>query len=291
MTYTAVASSDDWDEWLRAKSSSVTATDIARLAAGGPAVWAAIRAEKQGRRSFRGNKYTEWGKAREPVIAAWAAEALNMVHNTTFYVHDGTKHGATPDLITRDDSLVGDIKTAKLPERGEWTIPPQNYIDQCMWQMYVMGAEGAALVVEFHEDFRPVSLEPRVYWVDYNEDRLDYLLDLAEQFVKEGPLTVMDVLLAQRIEAMRAKDEAVAEIAGIDAEILDLIGDREQFKHVSELGTVTLSRPAPRETFQLAKFKESYPELVEQFTLPGRAPKPSLRVTPAKEEEHRGKAV
>src|SRR5690625_426529 len=63
--YEAVASSEDWDEWLRTRSSSVTATDIARLAAGGPAVWATIRAEKQGHRSFHGNKYTEWGKARE----------------------------------------------------------------------------------------------------------------------------------------------------------------------------------------------------------------------------------
>ena len=283
--YTPVASSEDWEEWHRERSSSVTATDIARLASGGPAVWATIRAEKQGHRSFHGNTYTEWGKAREPVIAAWAEHELNMLHNTTFYVREGTKIGATPDLITRDDSLVGDIKTAKLPDAGEWVTPPQKYIDQCLIQMYVMGAEGAALVVEFHEDFRPVSFEPRVYWVDRNEDRLAYLLDLAEQFVAEGPAPVMDGLLAQRIEAMRVKDAAVAEIAAIDAEIMALIGDREQFKHVSDLGTVTLSRPSPRETFQLAKFKESYPDLVEQFTLPGRAPKPSLRVTPAKETE------
>ena len=286
MTYQAVASSDDWAEWHRERSSSVTATDIARLAAGGPAVWATIRAEKQGHRSFHGNKYTEWGKAREPVIAAGSAvRALNMLHNTTFYVRDGTNIGATPDLITRDDSLVGDIKTAKLPENGEWTMPPQKYIDQCLIQMWVMGAEGAALVVEFHEDFRPVSLEPRVYWVDYNQDRIDYLLDIAEQFVEEGPGTVMDGLLARRVEAMRAKTEAVEEIAAVDAEIMQLIGDRDEFKHVSDLGTITLSRPSPRETFQLSKFKESYPELVEQFTLPGKAPKPSLRVTPAKETE------
>ena len=286
MTYQAVASSDDWDEWLIARSSSVTATDIARLASGGPAAWATIRAEKQGHRSFHGNKYTEWGKAREPVIAAGSAvRALNMLHNTTFYVRDGTNIGATPDLITRDDSLVGDIKTAKLPENGEWTMPPQKYIDQCLIQMWVMGAEGAALVVEFHEDFRPVSLEPRVYWVDYNQDRLDYLLDLAEQFVEEGPGTVMDGLLARRVEAMRAKTEAVEEIAAVDAEIMQLIGDREEFKHVSDLGTITLSRPSPRETFQLSKFKESYPDLVQQFTVPGAVPKPSLRVTPAKEKE------
>lgn len=282
--YEPMASSDDPEEWHRARSHFVTATDIARLAGGGPKTWATVRAEKQGHRSFHGNVYTDHGTAREPIIAEWAAHELNMVHNTTFYVREGTKIGATPDLITRDDSLVGDIKTAKLPESGEWVTPPQNYIDQCLIQMYVMGAEGAALVVEFHEDFRPVSLEPRVYWIDRNEDRLDYLLDLAEQFVAEGPAPVMDGLLARRIEAMRAKDKAVAEIADIDAEIMALIGNRDQYKHVSDLGTVTLSRPSPRKTFQLAKFKESYPDLVEQFTLPGKAPKPSLRVTPAKED-------
>lgn len=285
MTYRAVASSDDWDEWLRARSSSVTATDIARLASGGPAVWATIRAEKQGHRSFHGNKYTEWGKAREPVIAQWAEPALNMLHNTTFYVRDGTKHGATPDLITRDDSLVGDIKTAKLPESGEWTLPPQNYIDQCIWQMYVMGAEGAALVVEFHDDFRPTSLEPRVYWVDYNEDRLDYLLDLAEQFVAEGPSTVMDGLLAQYAEAERQEKSYAALKASLKVQMMKLIGDREEFKHVSELGSVTLVKPEPSMRFDRKKFAESYPDLDDQFTVPGKAAKPSLRVTPSKEKE------
>ena len=285
VTYQAVASSDDWDEWLRTRSRSVTATDIARLASGGPAVWATIRAEKQGRRSFHGNKYTEWGKAREPVIAAWAEPALNMLHNTTFFVRDGTKHGATPDLITRDDSLVGDIKTAKLPESGEWTMPPQKYIDQCLWQMYVMGAEGAALVVEFHEDFRPTSLEPRVYWVDYNQDRLDYLLDLAEQFTNEGPGTVMDGLLAQYAEAERQEERFAAEKAAIKDRMMSLIGDLPHYKHVSELGTVTLVKPEPSMRFDRKKFAESYPDLNEQFTVPGKAAKPYPKVTVAEESE------
>ena len=95
----------------------------------------------------------------------------------------------------------------------------------------------------------------------------------------------MDGLLARRVEAMRAKTEAVEEIAAVDAEIMRLIGDREEFKHVSDLGTITLSRPSARETFQLSKFKESYPDLVQQFTVPGAVPKPSLRVTPTKEKE------
>lgn len=283
--YEAVASSEEPEEWHRARSSSVTATDVARLASGGPKVWATVRAEKQGHRSFFGNEYTEHGKRREPVVADWARRELTMYPNTTFFVRNGTNHGATPDLMTFDDSLVGDIKTAKLPEAGEWVTPPQNYIDQLQWQMYVTGAEGAALVVEFHKDFLPTTFEPRVYWVDRNEDRLAYLLDLAEQFTAEGPAPVMDGLLARRIEAMQAKDAAVAEIATVDAEILDLIGDRDQFKHVSELGTISLSRPGVRESFDKKKFEESYPDLVEQFTVPGKVPKPSLRVTPAKGEE------
>ena len=285
MTYQAVASSDDWEEWHRERSSSVTATDVPRLAAGGPKTWAAVRAEKEGHRTFLGNEYTEWGKSREPLIAEWAARELGMVHNTTFYVREGTRHGATPDLITADDSSVGDIKTAKLPEDGEWDTIPANYDDQLQWQMYVMGAQGAVLVVEFHKNFRPVSLEPRVYRRDRDDDRIAYLIDIAEQFLAEGPAPVMDGLLAQYAEAERQEKRFGAEKAAIKDRMMSLIGDLPHYKHVSDLGTITLSRPSPRETFQLSKFKESYPDLVQQFTVPGKAPKPSLRVTPAKETE------
>ena len=285
VAYQAVASSDDWDEWLRTRSRSVTATDVPRLAAGGPKTWAAVRAEKEGHRTFLGNEYTEWGKSREPLIAEWAERELGMIHNTTFYVREGTRHGATPDLITADDSSVGDIKTAKLPEDGEWDTIPANYDDQLQWQMYVMGAQGAVLVVEFHKNFRPASLEPRVYRRDRDDDRIAYLIDIADQFLAEGPAPVMDGLLAQYAEAERQEERFAAEKAAIKDRMMSLIGDLPHYKHVSELGTVTLVKPEPSMRFDRKKFAESYPDLNEQFTVPGKAAKTSLRVTPSKEKE------
>lgn len=283
--YEAVASSEDPEEWHRARSSSVTATDLSRLASGGTKVWATVRAEKAGAKSFQGNEYTDYGREREPVIARWAVSELNMVHNTTFFVRDGTNIGATPDLITRDDSLVGDCKTAKLPDDGEWVTPPQGYIDQCLIQMFVMGAEGAALVVEFHKDYRPVSLEPRVYWIDRNEDRLAFLLDLAHQFTNEGPAPVMDALLAEYAEADDMEKRGAAHKADVKARMMDLIGDTPHYKHVSALGSISLIRSEPTQSFDKKKFAESYPELVDQFTVPGRARKPYPKVTIAKGDE------
>ena len=58
------------DQWLAERMSRVTATDIGRLANGGPSVFAAIKAEKSGARTFFGNRYTEWGNEREPVIVS-----------------------------------------------------------------------------------------------------------------------------------------------------------------------------------------------------------------------------
>ena len=62
MTQFTVIDTADRDEWLKARESVLTATDIARLYAGGPAEWGAVRCEKQGERKEFDNRYMQWGR-------------------------------------------------------------------------------------------------------------------------------------------------------------------------------------------------------------------------------------
>lgn len=281
--YQAVANSEDWDEWLRWKSRLVTATDISRLMTGGPGTWATLKAEKAGlTRGFGGSAYTEWGKAREPVIAKYAKDAWGLDHNTDLFVRDGTMHGATPDFVQPGNVLVGDGKTS---EGEEWDESPRGYTIQVNWQMYIRGAQEGMLFVEFHKGFRPTHLEPVVYSVPRDDELIEQMIDVADRFLGLAPPPEIDVYLAARIAAMKREKDARADRDAIDARLFEFIGDRDSFKHVSDIGSISYSKPKPRATFQSEKFRESHPDLAEQFTLPGRAPKPSLRVTPAKEKE------
>src|SRR5699024_7622878 len=174
MSFYAVASSDNPHQWHDARSKVVTATDLSRLAHGGPAVWNTIKAEKAGHRQNISNAYIAHGVEREPVIARWAADELGLEHNTSLLVHaDDERFGATPDLLSPDNSVVADIKTAKAPE---WVEPPAHYVDQVLAQMFVTGAQSGYIIAEFHQDFIPTAMEPTVYVVERDDDRIDFLL-------------------------------------------------------------------------------------------------------------------
>ena len=223
VTYQAVASSDDWDERTRWASRLVTATDIAKLMTGGPGTWAALKAEKAGlTRGFGGSAYTEWGKAREPIIAKFAKDTRDLDHNTFLFVRDGTMHGATPDFVQPSDVFVGDAKTA---EGDEWDEVPKEYNFQINWQMYVRDAQEGLLFAEFHKGFRPTHLEPIIYPVPRDDDLIEQMIDVADRFLGLAPPAEIDVLLAARIAAMKREKEARADRDAIDAQVLDFIGD------------------------------------------------------------------
>lgn len=284
MTFTTLTSSEDRAAWLEARQQGVTATDVSRLAHGGHAEWVKLKGEKAGIESFHGNQHTRWGSSREEVIAETLGD-LGLHHNTCLLRQDDDPRWlATPDLIDDGATQVGDIKTA-VWSGEKWDDPPAAYRDQVLWQMFVTGARKAVLVVEYHEDFRVMFFEPDILHIAYDEDRVAYLVELAEKFLAMGEVSEMDVLLARRLEAMEAAKEAKAEQDAVDALILAEIGDRDSFKHVSDLGSISFSKPKPRNQFMTEKFRENYPDLYDDFTVEGKVPKPSIRVTPAKEKQ------
>ena len=286
MSYYAVASSDDRDRWLDARSKVVTATDLSRLAHGGAAVWSTIKAEKSGHRQNISNAYIAHGIAREPVIARWAADELGLEHNTSLLIHaDDERFGATPDLLSQDNSIVADIKTAKAPE---WEEPPAHYVDQVLAQMFVTGAQSGYIVTEFHADFVPTAMEPTVYVVDRDESRIAELIGIGEQFINMNEPSILDIYLHDYTRGHELELSGKAEKAAARELIEKEISETPNFtRHVSDAGSISLGKDSVKDitVFDEAAFKAEHPDLWAKYVREEtKTTKGRLTITPPKRE-------
>lgn len=178
-----VADSTDRAAWLRARSRGVTATDAAKLSSD-----TAVRQvvfDKRNGNGFAGNAYTEHGRRREPVLAAWVLRRHGIAASGgLFHARDAELHLATPDgvaLRAGGEIVLAEIKTTSKP----WRSIPRNYLRQVWWQQYVLGAERTLVVWEQHENFVPISDEPKCLWVDRDESQIHLLVGRANAVLTE----------------------------------------------------------------------------------------------------------
>ncbi len=178
-----VADSSDRVAWLRARSQGITATDAAKLASRASVRSAAW--EKRNGTSFGGSRYTDHGRAREPVIADWVRRAHGIEHSSLLFHAEGDRrHLATPDglrVAAGGTIELCEIKTTSRPWRGI----PRSYLRQVWWQQYVLGAERTLVVWEQHDEFVPVGEAPRCRWVDRDDDQIAILVHLADELIAE----------------------------------------------------------------------------------------------------------
>lgn len=179
-----VADSRDRVAWMRARSRGITATDVAQLTSG-KAIARAADAKLSGGSSFSGNAYTAYGRRREPEIASWVAATHGIQPSSAlFHAEVEKRHLATPDGITVDTAgrvTLCEIKTTN----KSWRSIPRTYLRQVWWQQHVLGAERTLVVWEEHDDFVPVSDEPRCAWVDRDEREIRHLVGLATELIDE----------------------------------------------------------------------------------------------------------
>ena len=176
-----VARSTDRMAWLKARSSGVTATDVARLSS--ERALHAVAMDKVLGSSFTGNAYTEHGLAREPEIARWVKSVYGIDPSLDLYrAENNPLHLATPDGIRLWDGRLelAEIKTTVKP----WRSIPRSYLRQVWWQQYVLGAERTLVVWEQHRDFVPVEAEPRCRWVDRDDNEIHQLVTLADRLLE-----------------------------------------------------------------------------------------------------------
>jgi hypothetical protein len=180
-TLRIVADSTDRAAWLRARNQGITATDVAKLSTPKSIVNAAH--DKMHGTSFTGNSYTDHGRAREPVIAAWVLENHGIEPSTNLFRSPShARHLATPDgvgVAANGDLHLAEIKTTSKP----WRSIPRSYLRQVWWQQYVLGADRTLLVWEQHVDFVPVSPVPEFRWIERDDDQIMILVGLANALI------------------------------------------------------------------------------------------------------------
>lgn len=172
-----VCSADEHDEWLRLRREGITATDAARLATAGSVN--GVVNDKLGGSAFTGNRYTEFGRMREPVIADWVRERHGIGGcGLLIRAEDDPRHLATPDGLAEwgAEVVLAEIKTTNKP----WSRIPRNYLRQVWWQQYVVGAERTLFVWERHDDFVVQDDEPTAVWIERDDAEIAKLVRLAD---------------------------------------------------------------------------------------------------------------
>jgi hypothetical protein len=177
-----LADGTDKGEWMRVRSTGITATDVARLSS--PSAIPQAAREKLFGSTFTGNAYTRHGQEREPVIAAWVFEKFGIESNQgLFHAEGDRRHLATPDGISE---LNGGLALAEIKTSGKPLEEiPANYMRQIHWQQYVLGAERTLFVWEQHQDFIPMASEPRFCWIERDEEGIADVLKRAAALIAE----------------------------------------------------------------------------------------------------------
>lgn len=175
-----VADSNSKDIWLEARMNGVTASDVANFEMDASEKHLRSLVYKKLNNTFKGNAWTDWGLEREPIIL----NQLGLEQNTNLYRSaEEQRFMATPDSIQVDDEGIVKLVQIKTTSKG-WDKVPPNYLRQCQWEMYVMGAISNALVWEQHENFIPVDLEPKQLVLLRDDEEINRLIEIAKQFLQ-----------------------------------------------------------------------------------------------------------
>lgn len=172
-----------------------------------------------------GSKYTQWGHAREPIIAAAVAQEVPGMRpeSRVFHAAGNERHLASPDglLVTANGRIrTGEYKTGKddLDLHGE-AVLRKGYQVQMDWVSYVLDSDLAVYAWEQHdnewEDLggrwpepTPISPFPVVQWYQPNQTRIRELVGIADAF-----LAALDAAVAGEVEPL----DEVVDTAAVNA--------------------------------------------------------------------------
>lgn len=286
MTFKYGASSDDPEAWHEERRGMVTASEIAKLAHSAKSSWMALKAEKAGGKRWGGNTATRWGHAREPIIAKRMAQKYAWLKANSRVVSQEAdpRWGATPDMIGESHQMLCQIKTAKLKDQP-WSEPPADYYDQCQWELWATGFDTNILVVEYYEvdpDTGELGVaDPDLYEFEItrDEDRIAELVEVAESFLAMGDPSPFDRHLADYARVKQVADAAAAELEEVTSLIRKEIGERDNFKFVSDAGSISLTTPKPARRFDAKALEADDPDLYGLYVKESQG-KPRLTIRP-----------
>lgn len=177
-------SSSNKQEWLKARLTGVTATDVNKI------ISPTLKPSSQSVKLLESklnisehveephlNSYMIHGNEREPIIADWAAGNFGMIPNSYLFYGDNVKHLATPDGL--GEGFVGEIKTSMKPLKSILNY----YMNQIQWQLNVMQVEKCLFIVEQHDNFNPKNID--YMWVERDEKRIKTILTQVDIFIEQ----------------------------------------------------------------------------------------------------------
>lgn len=175
----------DFDGWLQARRSGVTATEVAKAST------ASGRAELLSRWESptvqEDNAFMAFGRHMEGPISMWVKDQFEVLPNEWLIVGDNPAHMATPDGLSIMHGIISEIKTTGKDFTKE--IPIQ-YRRQVQWQLFVTGATRCHFVwmlrVEDKQgNFQPGWMEPKHKIISRDEDMIEDLVATASSLLME----------------------------------------------------------------------------------------------------------
>lgn len=290
------------EEWHEFRRQHLTSTELRDLHLSRTArKWQELREQKETGKRWGGNQFTEWGTAREPILAPLVTDVdsrlnYNADPQTIIINPDDDRLCGTPDLFSEDGEVIGEIKTAKRQFTGgrfhDWC--PDGYYLQVQANMWHTGAEACVLLVEYYQEqggeFSPVEYEYRV--IDYDPAVVKEMQSTAAEWFAwldglspdwMGEVTSLEDadevedLVAQLADAKEkaAKWSDLAKTYKKD--LLNLLGDSYAGNHAGY--KVSVSTTKDTKTFNSKAFKTAHPDLFAEFNTKTRHGSTSLRLT------------
>lgn len=173
--------------WMLERGEGVTASDVWRIARAGIKARRTILEQKMNGSTFRGNKATKAGHAREAALLDEAAERLvTLTPNGALWASvENDLHRATPDAIGIDPDGALVVVEVKSHENG-WKSDeiPVEHLAQMQWQIHVLGADYAlyGFEVRDEDDMPPVD---GATWIPVprDDEMIVWLIERADDFI------------------------------------------------------------------------------------------------------------
>jgi predicted phage-related endonuclease len=172
--------------WLQARREGVTATQVAKAAAGPGGFQQAV---EDYRADFveQDNPYMAFGRAWEGPISMHLKDEFGVMPNDWLISSAVSNHYmATPDGLTLGHKAISEVKTTGKdwnPER----IPVQ-YRRQVQWQLFVTDAEFCYFAWMLREErngaFVPGWFEPKVITIERDEEMIASLVKVADELLE-----------------------------------------------------------------------------------------------------------
>lgn len=295
-----ILENDGFDDWLEQRKGWVTATDLAKISNGTEAQFHRLWLEKRHGSKFGGNRYTAWGKEREPVIAAcvdaWVQSDRNIIleRNDRLCVVDDLGLAATPDMMeagTDKPVAIGELKTWK----GEWESweaffrAKPEYALQVQAQLIVTGADVCVFAVETYREDSAGMIPGEIHYTYIEPDLIaqENIKELVRRFLEYTPeldMTEDDFGLLAAADRIADIDSEKADLqaqikqlsdqkAALDSERAELAsGFLEKYgespREIDAGSFVVTVKPGRKTSrFDRAGFKADYPELEQKYTV------------------------